>query len=652
MMMPMEKHIERLAKARKWALLGVVGLMPLAMAPRILFQPTNPPKLAILVTGTAIAASLWLLERALGSRIRQPNPVLVPAAAITLPLVVGWAFGLHRGWAFWGHHPRYLGLLPYVAFAVFGLLLGITFRDDKRSLIWVAVGSAALAGGYTVLQAFALEPFVWPDDSKVLGLVRSSSTFGNPNFSGAYFAVMLPLAITLALWDRGRRDIAWVCAGLIGFGLIVSFSQGPWIAGIAGLSIVSASFLRTRFPRARLLAWVAVAGLSVISAGAVIATMVSDAAVERLGSTVESRSWAWESAASMIVERPLAGWGPNVFAAEGIRFRPPEEALVAYWIAEDPHNFLLSQGVSGGILGLAGVVVLAVWVVGRTNRALSRDDHLTIGAGAAAIAYLVQGLVSIDEMGVRLAAWVALVGVAAPLASRGVRDRPPSRRSRQAWAVAALVGIVVAAVSLRWSINSLRAETAALKGYRAAQDNDPEETMRNFENAISLSGLNAYRRLYGTKIGELGTRRAPAGEEYIDEMRDAYSYLSGFPDVNGRVEFGRLLYAWAEKAEDRAVLPEALEQYRAAARLDPHHPLIAVETSDVLRALGRYQEALDLLQSFEDRNPPQAAFYGALALVHAEMGNHSEAERYVSQALTIAEDDGRAALALDVLRSP
>lgn len=642
----MTDALEWCRRIRRGSLLAVVALVPLVMVPRALFQPTNPPKLAVLMVGLSVALGARLVEVALGRSLRSLRFALVPAVAITLPLIIGWVFGLHRGWALFGTHPRYLGLIPYLVFAIFGLLLAEAFASDPRVIAWTLTFSAGLAAAYTVLQAFALEPFVWADESKVLGIIRSSSTFGNPNFSGAFFSICLPMALSLALWDRDRRDIAWVLTALIGFGWLVSFSQGPWIAGAAGLLVVAAVALPRTIRRARVLAWAGILTLSLISAGAVVATMVSEAAVERLGSTVESRSWAWETAASMFAERPFTGWGPNVYAAEGIRFRPSDEALVAYWIAEDPHNFALSQLASAGLLGAAGFVILVVWTVRRVDAALRRADLVAVGFAGGATAYLVQGLVSIDEIGVRLAAWVSICGLALT-AYGGVEQELPTSRSRRVLALPlGAMAIVTIAASTWWAIGAIKAEVDVLKGYRAAQDNDPHRSVQNFERALSFYDNYEYRGLYGVKIGELGTRRGPAGAPYIAKMRDAYSYLEDFPDVNGLVNQARLLYAWAEKVDPTAYA-EALSLYRRATELDPHHPLLAVETSDVLRGMGRLQEALAILKRFEDKEPPQASYYGALALTYAEMGEFASAAEYADAALRIDGNDARAKLALE-----
>lgn len=635
--------VTMLATIRRWVLGATIVAAPLVIAPTVLFDPINTPKMALLVVAVSIAAALRAVETALGRPAAGLRAAWIPVAALTVPLVAAWAASELRGWELYGLYPRYLGVAPYVLFGVFGLLVADAFADRPWTPLWCLLGAGAGMGLYSLIQVAHVDPFVWPVETRVLGIERTASTLGNPNFSGAFEAVATSVGVVVALRGPGRRDWAWVLVGLSAFGLLVSFSQGPWLAGAAGVVVAGAFLFKGRWPQAPRLGAILVAGCALVSVGAVASTIVSDPAADLFGSTVEARGWFWETAARMGAERPLLGWGPNAFALEGIGFRPADEALVAYWIAEDPHNLALSWWASAGLVGLAGVAVAAVWGGRRIVRAIGSDDAVRAAAAAGLTAYAVQGLVSVDEPSLRVALWACVAGIALPV---GAQARSESRRSAALVAAPVALGVVVFA--LWFAFASLSADRSLLRGFRAAQDNQPEEASQNFRAAMEPVALPDYREIYGTKIGELATRAGPEGAALLDEMRAALDYVEEVPDVSALVTRGRLLFAWSEKV-DPVTYTEALASFDAARRLDPHHPLLAVEQSDVLRAMGRAGDALELLGSYEQGRGTYAQYHGALALVLTDLERYEEALAEVDAAFEIDDDDPRSELALQRL---
>jgi len=634
-------------RIRRGVLLAVVVVTPLLMVPNVLMDAFNVPKFAFVLAGTGVSLAVWIAEIASGAASPMAKRAAVPALLFVLPLVYGWIFTDYRSWAVFGLYGRFLGVLPYLVVGAFGWMLAQTFATDRRPLAWGVLASGAMVSLYSLIQAVGIDPFAWPLELSPLRLRRAYSTLGNPNFAGAFLAIVLPIGVATALWDRGRRDIAWTLTALVASGLLVSYSQGPWLAAAAGTALVAGVALHQRCRSAKLIGVTVAVICASLSAGVVVAAMTSDSAARRLGPTVEVRAWLWDTALRMVAERPLRGWGPNVFAVEGVRFRPAEESAISRGIGEDPHNLLLSHSVSAGLVGAAATVLLAVWILRRVRQNLGAQDVASIGFAGGAVGYLVQGLVSIDEPPIRVVAWVAIAGIM-PRLDPPIGSRPHRHPRRVLVAIAAALGVALALTSVAWSYGFVRADADVRAGVRAAQDNDPQRTILNFERALAFRDDYGYRLLYGTKIGELGTRRGAAGAPYIAKMRKQFAYLDHFPQFAGYVTQARLLLAWGEKV-DPAATREALTLYERAQQLDPNSPGLAAETTDALRALRREPEALALLQRFSDDDVRSPAYYGALALVHAELGNDAEARWNAAIALDLDPRDGRAKLALQEL---
>lgn len=637
---------ERGPKARRILLGATIVVLPATMLPRAVLDPINTPKIALLMLVVGLVTGIRLVEGAAGTGFAALRNAAVPVTASAVPLAIAWVFSDHRAWELFGLYPRYLGLVPYLLTAALTLLVADAFAGRPWSVAWCLAGGGALVGFYSLIQAAGVDPFVWSVETSVRGIPRTGSTLGNPNFSGAFQSVVLPVSVAVALWGPGRRDVAWVFSALSFVGLLTSFSEGPWVAGAGSLALVAAWVLRPHRPRS--LRWgVAVAiACGLISAGAVVSTLFSDGAVSLLGPTAQARGWYWQTAFEMGTERPIAGWGPNVFAVRGVSFRPEQESSVAYWVAEDPHNLALSTLVSAGALGLAGLGVIALWFAGRARAAVRAENAAGVALLAGGSAYFIQGLVGVDEPAVRVAGWVCLAGLATVVSQEDVRTERTAGPSWKALLVIPALGLV--ALSVWWAQRMVSADAEMLRGVHAAQNNDPEPASLHFRRALDLRGEYGYREIYGTMIGELGTRRAPAGAEYIEEMREAFGYLDELPHVQGLVAEARLLYAWGEKA-DASAYPDALALYQRASALDPHHPLLAVETSDVLRSMGRAQEALTLLQRYESSGARYPSFHGALALVYIELGDIDLAHSAISASRRLSDHDSRTDLAVQLL---
>jgi O-antigen ligase len=88
---------------------------------------------------------------------------------------------------------------------------------------------------------------------------RAFGTFGQPNPFGAFMGMVLPLVLGTALgylWNARiarRREALWIglslagFAGLIGLGLLASWSRGAWLGCLAGITVVVWSLPRPRW---------------------------------------------------------------------------------------------------------------------------------------------------------------------------------------------------------------------------------------------------------------------------------------------------------------------------------------------------------------------------------------------------------------------
>ncbi len=176
-----------------------------------------------------------------------------------------------------------------------------------------------------------------------------------------------------------------LAAGVIGAGILASWSRGGWLGAAAGVGVV----MVVRSRRAALLS--AGAGLLLIGAiflGALspglvpapIANRVADipayfGAVDVANTPVTDANFAvlerlahWDAALKMWAASPWLGVGPGNYAVVYDRFRLPQwdQAL------GHAHNIYLNTLAESGLIGLAGFMILwgglALWLWGKIRR--------------------------------------------------------------------------------------------------------------------------------------------------------------------------------------------------------------------------------------------------------------------------------------------
>jgi O-antigen ligase len=282
-------------------------------------------------------AALWLVVVALGlagTAMSTIMPVAIIHQLVTLYLFVG-AFVL-AGYVSADPEPRF------------------------QLIIWFYVAGciaacAAAFAGYFNLMPGAHDLFTNFD--------RARGTFKDPNVFGAAVAPGLVLAVWMTLRGRVQQlPIAAAMAGILGLGLLVSFSRGAWFsAAVSVLVLAWIALVRSqRQSDIRRFLIVAAAGTIALIGGlsaalqidAVRSLMEQRASLDQsYDEGPEGRFGGQEKAKKLILENPF-GIGTHTFRET--------------YHHEEPHNVYLSMFLNAGwIGGLVYIIsVLATLFVG------------------------------------------------------------------------------------------------------------------------------------------------------------------------------------------------------------------------------------------------------------------------------------------------
>lgn len=637
-----ERVFRSLSSVRRGVLLLVTFGVPIAFLPTTLNDPFDHPKLALLIAGVAVALTIRIAEIILGGDRLRIRPMAIPVAALLLPLSISWLASDQQSWALWGQYSRWQGLIPYAAVAVLGILIADGFRDRRLSIAWALALSGAVVGAYSFAQSFGLDPFFLPD-----AVALNGSTMGNPNFTGAFLAITLPVGVYLWLKAPRGRLLAVPGCILSAVSLILLGSQGGWVAAIVGLCALAGGIASQRWNRARIvgLAVAALVVIAVVSSVAAAAIFGSPGAGPIIGGTVRDRAVEWMTAGKMAADSPVIGHGPNAYALLGTRYRSTENALSSeLWKADDPHSLPFAFLANSGLMGLLGIAGIYVWAVRRTLA--EPGASLKFAFGASAVAYITQSLVSIDEIGLRTSFWVVLAGLAAvqsaPLQVRHPRLSPPRL-------VAAGAAIVVGCAVTVWSVGFVRADARVHHGINLFAEGAVDSARSEFKKALAFRNEYRYREIYSEELGVAGLNLGDAGAPLIAEMRRVDSYLATFPETIGLRKSARILHYWShfDLESDKV----ALDRIRRARAMDPNNPAISVLESEILIDLERAQEAVVLLERYEQElSGLYPDYWSNYALALALSGDHEKAAEVYEQASALAPGGCRSTITGEVLK--
>jgi O-antigen ligase len=347
----------------------VVALVPLIIAPGLLFYFDVTPKVALLLMGVA-AALPWFSPCKLTAR-REGRWLCLLLGAQAVSLIFSTVLSTRARLSVFGTNWRRFGLITQLALLLFTLLAAAELAGDRRRLRWYlrAVATAAIPISlYAMAQYFGWDPWI-PKQAYHAGegiwtIVRPPGTLGYVSYLANYlvFAAFLGAALysieTPGWWKRAGA----LAAVLAALAILLSGTRAAMLALALGAVYL---WLWFRPPiRARVVAMA-------LGAAAAVALFVASPAGLMLrsrfhwsmeDSTGGARLLLFRDSLTLAAGHLPAGTGPETFSSE---FPHVQSAALsrAYpdFYHESPHNIFLdaltAQGV-GGALALAGLVWL------------------------------------------------------------------------------------------------------------------------------------------------------------------------------------------------------------------------------------------------------------------------------------------------------
>jgi len=391
----------------KW-IFSTAILITLFINPK-LTDPFNAPKMYLLMLSSVAIASFLIFQTTNKTHLILKSPLTPILIIFILILAIQVALTDLKYAAIFGDNLRQLGFLTYFGFAIFMLASIKFFRFESRLLLYNSIFvSSAFYIVYGIMQYTGNDPFNWVNQyNPIIG------TLGNPNYSSALMAVLATLCFSF-FFDQDltkvKRTLFVLAFSLLAIVIVLTDASQGLLSMVAGVGLFSAVKLFKLRPSFGIASFV----ILVTGALFVLAGILQSGPLERFlyKPSVTLRGYYWRSGLEMLQNNLLTGVGIERF---GVNFRQsvdPEFPIKFGYelMTNNAHNVPIQLFATGGIfLGLAYLAVLfTVLFYGLLGvRKLSGSRlNLLIGIFSAWIAYQLQSVVSIDNIGLTIWGWV------------------------------------------------------------------------------------------------------------------------------------------------------------------------------------------------------------------------------------------------------
>ena len=453
----------------------------------------------------------------------------------------------------------------YVAYIVLVMIaLGAALLRTKRSfdlLVWALLVSGAVNIIYAA-WAIAFGDFIgWSNPyGNILGL------FGNPNFIGAFLGMFITGSIAFAFSSHfsWKYRIAFIALGLIALNEIDKSNaiQGFVVTG-AGLAMIGFYLVRSK-SKGWFLTSGYVLGVAIVGAFALAGALQKGPLASLIYKTsVSLRGQYWAAGLKMGSDNPLTGVGMDGYG-NYYRMARTEYAATTLpgprTVTNAAHNVVIDVFAYGGyplVISYIAILAIGIWAILRVTLRNRAYDGTFVALATTWLAYQLQSIISINQMGLAIWGWV-LVGalVAYEYSTRpkieSTEKAKPVKQKEMIFSpqlvggigvvIGALIAVPPMSADMKWrsalkAQNVQQVEAALTPSYLAPRD--------------SARMAQAVLLLENSKLPDLAYKYAKEGVAFNPNYFDAW----------------RVLYSISKSTD--ADKDEALKNMK---RLDPNNP--------------------------------------------------------------------------------
>ena len=388
-----------------------VAFVSIVVAPRVILDPINAPKMLLLFILST--AGIFLLLPHLGFYFKGKAKVLLIFTGLYVLdlLLILFLSDADFGQQIFGTFGRNNGFLAYLGLMLVFLLGALTSHESsiKRFLLGLVFVSM-VSGVYGILQSMKIDP------AGFVSLYSPAIGFlGNPDFFSAFhgLALIASLAMAVVTKEKGNLRYVYVVSTLLNiYALKIAGAKQGVLVAVIGIAMV---IVILAYQRSKALGYsltsIGFVGLILVALGLINSGPLASIIYK---SSLEARGYYWGAAWKMTVDNPFIGIGLDNFGSwyrrarsvEAYQWLPTQETNAA-------HNVYLDFSSNGGfpflLLNLFLVALVLYSFLTMVRRAEKLNPHYIIGFSIW-VAFQAQLLISINQIGNAVWGW-ALGGI-------------------------------------------------------------------------------------------------------------------------------------------------------------------------------------------------------------------------------------------------
>ena len=392
-----------------------IGVVSTLLVVPALADPINIPKFWILVSGAGLC--LWKLssnsEFSFSSSRRS---LLLLSLFFFGTLLLATFFGKsYSNLSIVGTWGRNNGLLTYVALLIVLISLSVSKKIDVSVLTIKSMTVLGLIeSAYGLMQIADMDPISWVRNDNVVIL-----TLGNSNFASALLGLTAIATLTYILQNKTSFAQKFILIPSYCFQFYLVFKsdalQGLIIL-VFGSAVVGLVYIRNTpniairrifIPTSIMMFSIGLVSVFGIFGKGPLANFISGNQ-----SSLLDRYYHWVSAIKMMNDNFFFGVGLDAFGEFYRQYRVSESIRlrgIADVGTNNAHNVFLQLGATGGVLLLLSYIMLTFFILWRAFKALKncKDKVLVGGLLGIWLAYQIQALVSIDQIGLAVWGWIS-----------------------------------------------------------------------------------------------------------------------------------------------------------------------------------------------------------------------------------------------------
>ena len=401
---------EELRRRAGWLISIAVFLTTVLVTPFSSLDPINVPKFWILQAfGFSILILLLSQSKVLISR--SSWPVVISALAIVLFMIAAlFASKAPLSQQLFGTNGRNTGLLTYLSFAV--LFLGAalaTNHNMAKTFVIATAGALGFNAIYGIIQALGSDPIKWSNPySPVIG------TFGNPNFVAAFLGMGFGFSLPFLIAKNTKPKFKLLSlAYLIGatFAMLRSDAQQGVIVSVIAAGLVIYFWLRSKTKNPVVRYGYLVLGLIGGVIGILGSLQKGPLTSILYKPSVTYRGDYWSAGIEMFKSHPFLGIGLDSYGDwyRAARTLAATERRGPSTVSNAAHNVFIDIAATAGIFALIAylaVIVLGFRAMWKIMKRGSSFDPFVVAIFATWVGYLVQSVISINNIALGIWGWV------------------------------------------------------------------------------------------------------------------------------------------------------------------------------------------------------------------------------------------------------